>query len=222
MVTPISPKKVIVGALASVLAELPVLVKALAIPGIIFLVLKFFPVTDISQMGAVVFAIVSLLLHTVFAITTHRIIMLGPDSMPEWGLRSWSKRETRFLGYLLVFILMISVLVAFSIVSQPIGPMIAMVVAIIGGCTLTLVFPAVAIEEEFTLGDAWRMAQGHIGSLIVCIGLFTFLLGILTILVSSIPYALPLAAILELGTNVLTIAVLSVAFGEIRRAQAER
>ena len=117
---------------------------------------------------------------------------------------------------------MISVLVAFSIVSQPIGPMIAMVVAIIGGCTLTLVFPAVAIEEEFTLGDAWRMAQGHIGSLIVCIGLFTFLLGILTILVSSIPYALPLAAILELGTNVLTIAVLSVAFGEIRRAQAER
>lgn len=222
MVTPISPKKVIVGALASVLAELPVLVKALAIPGIIFLVLKFFPVTDISQAGAIVFAIVSLLLHTVFAITTHRIIMLGPESMPEWGLRSWSKRETRFLGYLLVFILMISVLVAFSIVSQPIGPMIAMVVAIIGGCTLTLVFPAVAIEEEFTLGDAWRMAQGHIGSLIVCIGLFTFLLGILTILVSSIPYALPLAAILELGTNVLTIAVLSVAFGEIRRAQAER
>lgn len=222
MVTPISPKKVIVGALASVLAELPVLVKALAIPGIIFLVLKFFPVTDISQAGAIVFAIVSLLLHTVFAITTHRIIMLGPESMPEWGLRSWSKRETRFLGYLFVFILMISVLVAFSIVSQPIGPMIAMVVAIIGGCTLTLVFPAVAIEEEFTLGDAWRMAQGHIGSLIVCIGLFTFLLGILTILVSSIPYALPLAAILELGTNVLTIAVLSVAFGEIRRAQAER
>lgn len=222
MVTPISPKKVIVGALASVLAELPVLVKALAIPGIIFLVLKFFPVTDISQAGAIVFAIVSLLLHTVFAITTHRIIMLGPESMPEWGLRSWSKRETRFLGYLLVFILMISVLVAFSIVSQPIGPMIAMVVAIIGGCTLTLVFPAVAIEEEFTLGDAWRMANGHIGSLIVCIGLFTFLLGILTILVSSIPYALPLAAILELGTNVLTIAVLSVAFGEIRRAQAER
>ena len=222
MVTPISPKKVIVGALASVLAELPVLVKALAIPGIIFLVLKFFPVTEISETGAIVFAIVSLLLHTVFAITTHRIIMLGPESMPEWGLRSWSKRETRFLGYLLVFILMISVLVAFSIVSQPIGPMIAMVVAIIGGCTLTLVFPAVAIEEEFTLGDAWRMAQGHIGSLIVCIGLFTFLLGILTILVSSIPYALPLAAILELGTNVLTIAVLSVAFGEIRRAQAER
>ena len=221
MVTPISPKKVIVGALASVLAELPVLVKALAIPGVIFIALKFFPVTDITQAGAIVFGIVSLLLHTVFAITTHRIVMLGPDSMPEWGLRSWSKRETRFLGYLLIFVLMISVLVAFSIVTQPIGPMIAMVAAIIGGCTLTLIFPAVAIEEEFTLGDAWRMAQGHIGSLIVCVGLFTFLLGILTILVSSIPYAMPLAAILELGTNVLTIAVLSVAFGEIKRAQAE-
>ena len=221
MVTPISPKKVIVGALASVLAELPVLVKALTIPGIVFLILKFWPIENISQMGAVMFAIASLLLHTVFAITTHRIIMLGPDSMPEWGLRSWSKRETRFLGYLLIFVLMISVLVAFSIVTQPIGPMIAMFVAIIGGCTLTLVFPAIAIEQEFTLGDAWRMSQGHISSLIVCIGLFTFLLGILTILVSSIPYALPIAAILELGTNVLTIAVLSVAFGEIKRAKAE-
>ena len=220
MVTPISPKKVIVGALASVLAELPVLVKALAIPGGIFLVLKFLPVEEITQTTAIMFALASLFLHTVFAITTHRIVMLGPDSMPDWGLRSWSKRETRFLGYLLIFILMISVLVAFAIVTQPIGPMIAMVVAIIGGCTLTLVFPAIAVEEEFTLGDAWRMAQGHIGSLIVCIGLFSFVLSMLTFAVATIPYALPLAAIFELATNVLTIAVLSVAFGEIRRSQA--
>lgn len=219
MVSPISPKKVIVGALASVLAELPTLVKALALPGAIFLVLKFLPVEEITPWVAVMFGLASLLLHTVFAITTHRIVMLGPDSVPEWGLRSWSKRETRFVGYLLILVLMLSVLVAFALATQPIGPFILMVVAIIGGCTLSLVFPAIALEEDFTLGDAWRMAQGHIGSLIVCIGLFSFVLSMLTFAVATIPYALPLAALLELTTNVLTIAVLSIAFSEIRRVQ---
>lgn len=219
--TSIDPWKVIVGALASVLAELPVLVKALTIPGIIFLVLKFLPIQEITQATAILLVVASLFLHTVFAITTHRIVMLGSDSIPEWGLKSWSMRETRFLGYLLLFILMISVLVAFAIVTPPIGPMIVLVVAVVGGCTLTLVFPAIALEEEFTLGDAWRMAQGHIGALIVCIGLFSFLMSMFTFGVAMIPYASPLAAIFELSTNVLTIAVLSIAFGEIRRSQAK-
>ncbi|NKC01462.1 MAG: hypothetical protein GKR90_23595 [Pseudomonadales bacterium] len=217
----INPKRVIVGALASVVAELPTLGKALLGPGIVYMALNFIPNDEITIGIAVLLAVSSLVLHTVFAITTHRIVMLGSDSVPEWGLRSWSRRETRFAGYVVALVMMLAVLITLAIATQPIGPIIVMVVAVVGGCSLSLVFPAIALEEEFTLGDAWRMAQGHISALILCIWLFPFLLAILAILVAQIPYARPLAALMELVTTILTIATLSVAFSEIRRQQSE-
>lgn len=218
---PINPRRVIVGALASVLAELPTLGKALLGPGIIYLALHFLPTDEITFGIAILLAVSSLVLHTVFAITTHRIVMLGPDSVPQWGLRSWSRRETRFAGYVLALVMLLAVLIAIAMGTQPVGPIIVMVVAIVGGCSLSLIFPAIALGEAFTLGDAWRMAQGHISSLILCIWLFPFLLAILTVLVAQIPYARPLAALMELVTTILTIATLSVAFSEIRRQQSE-
>jgi hypothetical protein len=218
---PINPRRVIVGALASVLSDLPTLGKALLGPGLVYLALNFLPNEEITIGIAILLAVASLVLHTVFAITTHRIIMLGPDSVPEWGLRSWSSRETRFAGYVLSLVMMLGALIAIAMATQPVGPVIVMVVAVVGGCSLSLIFPAVALEEEFTLADAWRMAQGHISSLILCIWLFPFLLAILTFLVGMIPYARPLAALMELITTVLTIAALSLAFSEIRRQQSE-
>lgn len=214
----ISPKRVIVGALATVLAELPTLAKALVGPGVIYLALAFYQPSEISSGIAVVLAVASLLLHTVFAVTTHRIVMLGSESVPEWGLRSWSRRETRFAGYVLALVFILGFLVALAVATPPVGPVLLMVLVVVGGPALSLIFPAVALEEEFTLSDAWRMAQGHLPALIICVGLFPTLLAMITFSVTMIPYARPLAALLELITTVLTIATLSLAFSEIRRA----
>ena len=215
----ISPKRVIVGALATVLSELPTLAKALLGPGLIYLTLAFYQPAEISTGIAVVLAAASLLLHTVFAITTPRIVMLGSGSIPEWGLRSWSRRETRFAGYVLALVFILSFLVAIAVATPPIGPIMLMILVVIGGPALSLIFPAVALEEEFTLLDAWRMAQGHLPALIICVGLFPTLLAMVTFSVSMIPYARPVAALLELVTTVLTIATLSLAFSEIRRSK---
>ena len=40
-----------------------------------------------------------ILISTIIAITTHRIILLGPSSVPEWGLFKLTKREFIFLLY---------------------------------------------------------------------------------------------------------------------------
>ncbi len=39
---------------------------------------------------------------TLFAVTCHRIVLLGETSVPEYGLLSWTPRETRFFGWLFV------------------------------------------------------------------------------------------------------------------------
>jgi len=40
--------------------------------------------------------------YTLFAVTCHRIVLLGETSVPKYGLLSWTSRETRFFGWLFV------------------------------------------------------------------------------------------------------------------------
>src|SRR5260221_6060714 len=53
--------------------------------------------------------------YTLFAVTCHRIVLLGETSVPKYGLLSWTSRETRFFGWL--FVLFFYVL----LVMAPIG-----------------------------------------------------------------------------------------------------
>jgi len=47
-----------------------------------------------ATLGSAIFAL--------FAITCHRIVLLGEVSVPKYGLLSWTSRETRFFGWGLV------------------------------------------------------------------------------------------------------------------------
>ena len=38
-------------------------------------------------------------LFVLFAITCHRLVLLGETSVPQYGLLSWTSRETRFFGW---------------------------------------------------------------------------------------------------------------------------
>ena len=216
----ISIKRVLVGALASVMSEAVPLGKSLLGPALIYLTLNLIPGELMAGGLIFVLAVASLALHTIVAITTHRIVMLGPDSIPEWGIRSWSMRETRFAKYAALLILMFAMLISLAMVTQPIGPPLAMIAIVVAGSSLSLVFPAIAIEEDLSLGGAWRMSQGHLPQLIVCVSLFPLILGLTTLLLAMIPYASALAVIVQLVATVLTNAALSIAFSEIRRSRS--
>jgi hypothetical protein len=131
--------------------------------------------------------VVQALVYTLFAVTCHRVILLGDDSVPRFGLASWSARETRFFGWMigmyLVFavasliplIVLASVLSGFSGAqadaaesTQPLRW--AMLAASIPGAyvmaRLCLVLPATAVDRkvnfpwswERTASNGWRMA----------------------------------------------------------------
>lgn len=51
---------------------------------------------------ALLYVILGWALFALFAITCHRLVLLGETSIPRYGLLSWTSRETRFFGWGLV------------------------------------------------------------------------------------------------------------------------
>lgn len=212
--------RVLTAALATVVAQATRLAQALVVPAVVYVAMSLVPSEPETITGGLFFimGLVTIVLHTVVAITTHRIVILGPDSVPKLGLTRWTRRETTFLLYIFGFALAISLLVMFgAALPQPFGLAIVAGIAIIIFSAASLVFPAVALEHETSVQTAWQLAQGNFFPLIVCVWLFPIAISIPIGALSFIPYAAPLIAVLHLTANVLTIAALSLAYSEISK-----
>jgi hypothetical protein len=133
------------------------------------------------------FIIAQAFVYTLFAVTCHRVVLLGDDSVPRFGLASWSARETRFIGWMiamyLVFaavslvpmIVLTSVLIGLTGIKPDGGASLqpfqwAILLASVPGvyvmARVSLVLPATAVDRrlnlpwswERTAGNGWRMA----------------------------------------------------------------
>ena len=109
------------------------------------------------------------------AISCHRLVILGVDSLPSaWGL-FWSRRETRFLGWSMLISLITAL--PFAVV----GILVGILVAVLGrsftvsaavplsvlpfvlyaSARLSLVLPATAIGQRPTLKGSWRLSRSN-------------------------------------------------------------
>ena len=111
------------------------------------------------------------------AISCHRLVILGVDSLPSaWGL-FWSRRETRFLGWSMLISLI--TLLPFAVL----GILVGILVAVLGPsftvsaalpfillvlpfvwyaiARLSLVLPATAIGQRPTLKGSWRLSRSN-------------------------------------------------------------
>ncbi len=120
-----------------------------------------------------------------FAIACHRLILLGSESVPKYGLASWTPRETRFVGWSLlvlgfaafigfivsipVSILTMSLLVKSQTPPEPWIMSACGILAWIPGfylfARLSILLPATAVDErpsvvwarKLTKGNGWRL-----------------------------------------------------------------
>jgi len=175
-----------------------------------------------------VLAVINTMIYTVLAVRVHRLV-LGVEN-PVQGVVRWTRRETKFLGWLVVvyFYYFFLVAVAFGVVAGIIGTLLpfevdAWLVATLAALVLlpaaylsarlSVLLPAIAIDQKRNLAWAWALTEGNGWRLV-------WLLWVLPILVSAL---LPDAertsfiesAALGLFFGVFTaiqIALLSVAF----------
>lgn len=188
--------------------------------------------------------------YFIVAINTHRIILLGPRSVPTWGIYIPGRRELYFFLYSIAIVFIASLPVfpfTFAVrllaptSGSPFASFFAMLlpIPILVGflyffARLSLVLPAIATDQGWSIRDSWSATKDHQFSMIVVIGIFPFILGIPSMLLeflaelpdpgaalNLLPYLKGVAAIVSSLTMVVTIAALSVAFHIISRERQD-
>lgn len=210
------PGKILAGALVTVLERRAPLARALLLPGLIYLAFEWLRMNATGNGVAAVAMGLQLMAHTIFAVTTHRILLLGDQSVPLWGLRVWGRRETLFLLQVIVVSLCMMPLLLLAALPG-IGVLLAIGAGLWVVSRLSLVFPAAAIEEPLTIPEAWALSAPHQMPLLLTVSLFPALVGIpIAIAAGAIPVPF-LASILGLLVTVFTITALSLSYSEVRR-----
>ena len=139
------------------------------------------------------------MVFTLFAVTCHRVIILGPDSVPKYGLYSISMREVRFYGWglvvyfylsLITFIIMFpTVFFSFYSESNKYLWVSGMYILFIPGTyvfsRLSILFPATAVDQRKDMKWAWDTTKGNGWRLLILIGVLPVIIDIVPDLFSG-------------------------------------
>jgi hypothetical protein len=205
--------KTLAGALGYIFEFRTQLGKALLFPLVILTAMGFYELDDgtISWPIFVTVFLVEMFIYTLIAVATHRVILLGPSSIPEWGILMPSKRELLFLIYS-IGVGLIMVPIGFLAFIPLVGlPIAILAIAYVAG-RLSLIFPAIATDLGWTFSDSWKATEQYIVLMMfIAVGL-PIIMGIPEYLLSYLPYATVLVTIVSVFSMVFLVAALSVAF----------
>jgi len=150
------------------------LTKALVIPFLLTILLDSLSQIVTDGMTSFLISLLQVMVYTIFAIVVHRVLLIGDNSVPTWGVGKWTKRETFFAINLVILGIVISVVgsvvmlpiismgVAYSSVSGMIfGGLIILLVIGWLFARLSLVFPSIALDEKIGLDDSWSLTKPY-------------------------------------------------------------
>lgn len=209
-------QKIVYGAFSTVHEHRASLAKAIAIPFCTYLAIESTAYLDQPDYVHWVLATLGVMVYAIMAITTHRVILLGPDSVPEWGIRSLSKREINFILYALgMFLLLVALLPLIKI------SVVVTIVAFLLMCWFVprffLVFPGIAVDRGVTLKESWELTKNHQLHMFLIVILFPVLLGTPLVLLEFLPYGLFLSNLISTLIIVVEVAALSLTYQHITR-----
>ncbi len=164
------------------------LVRALSVPAIslIMLYISDSYVRDLGGLVLFVCVFISSVAYVLFAVTCHRVVLLGDQPVPRYGIIKWSMRETRFLFWLLgvygvgftIFALAAFSTTMYVAISEyywlPVLPLLFLLILIPGFYVLvrlSLIFPATAVDQRPDIKWAWDRSFNNGWRLVVIVGL---------------------------------------------------
>jgi len=180
----------------------------------------------------------SILIYVYFAVTCHRIILLGDDFIPQYGFRMWTVRDTKFLIWMTVMILSIWLImfvlmrasVLFIHISQYNFSLyliilfysFVFILAVYVLSRLSLIFPSTAVDEMKNIKWAWNITHGNAWRLALIVVALPMFIGFTVELIeSAVGSSAMIDAILYLVTLlvlIIEVSALSLAYKEIRNS----
>lgn len=204
-------KKVIAGVFYYIFKYRKTLAKTLAWPFSVLILLDVMEYLEFGILASIFIGIATVVIQTIFSITTHRVVLLGPESVPKWGLASWSKREA-FFAFHLIGLYLIVVSLSFLGVIPVLGAILALVVLcwLIG--RFSLVFPGIAVDKGVSFNLSWELTKNYQLLMFLVVIVFPLLLAIPMLLVTLVPHAFWLSSLLSTFVMVFEVAALSMAY----------
>lgn len=133
----------------------------------------FIPDSD-GLKSRLIFPLLGFPVIILYSITIHRFLILGPDSIPKFGVFQWRGREWEFLAYTIglgmaAFLLAAVPVAVFSstLDMQKESILHSAILLVIGlpavllFARLSLMFPAIATDSNFSFRDAWNAGRGN-------------------------------------------------------------
>ena len=140
--------------------------------------------------------LIQMLPYILFAITCHRLALIGDDSVPTYGLLTWTQRETRYLGWLIVITLicmLISYVINSFFVSQMVRELeagaspeslqsswrftyLAYIPILYVFSRLSVLYPAIALDQQVNAQWAWRATARNGWRLTLIVGVLPWVL----------------------------------------------
>ena len=203
--------RIIKAAFLSITELKHVLMKALVFHLVVLLAIDAAYYLEISKAGEVLLSMADTAICALVAITTHRILLLGPSSVPEYGVTTISKRELKYFMYLIGIGLLLLPMFVFAFI-----PMVGVAICLglfawlVG--RLSIVFPAVALDNDFSFKDAWEMTSGFDLPMLLIVTAYPILLAAPVGLLYKIPYGFFIGSFFYLVAVVLEVAALSMAY----------
>jgi hypothetical protein len=218
-------KEIINNGLNSILENYKTLIGALTIPTIFLILINYWSISGVEGVEKFVVIVLTIMLDVVIAITVHRVILLGENSVPRFGYFWVGKKGFGFLiasiGIGLIAIL--PILLAAFVVKYSL--LLTIIIAIATSMILSrlfLVFPAIASDRDIDYKDSWEYTKENT-LLIFIVAIFTpfiivsFITLIYTLLIQFLmnlisPELNILFVFLNLVSSVIFISMLSASF----------
>lgn len=207
-------KKILFGSFYTVYNFRGHLARALLLPFTLLVVIQATAFLDTPAYMDWILSPIAWAIYAIFAITTHRMVILGPESVPKWGITSWSKRETYFILHAVgvgLLLLPLAVLVVIPVV----GPVIAVAIYLWLLGRLSLVFPGIAVGKGVTFKLSWELTSNYQIPMLLVILVPPLILTIPTLVLGLAPYGWFISSVFSCFIIVFEVAALSLAYQAI-------
>ncbi|MCC5872034.1 MAG: STAS/SEC14 domain-containing protein [Gammaproteobacteria bacterium] len=158
--------RMLAGSLALLLERRAALLHALALPWVVHVLidawLLYAPDSAEAALPAIV--LLRLAVYVLLAINIHRLMLLGPQTVPPFGVGPFALRELRYLGWscaqILAAALVVMLCAPLVALSQPLGLMVALLASAWLISRMALLLPEIALGRPMDVAAIWQLGKG--------------------------------------------------------------
>ncbi|MBX3665356.1 MAG: hypothetical protein KF834_06700 [Burkholderiales bacterium] len=194
--------------------------------------------TLLSAPAGILFTVIQTAAFSIFAVRCHRLVLLEENAPFLGAIPVWSKRETRFFLWIcaIALVFLVSVIGSLTLLAgisnvfmdtKSLKPFSAGIFIILGILTylfarISVIFPAIALDQNINLQSAWRQTRANGWRLVFVVGITPWVISEILDLASrddGSPLETLILTFAACASAVFVVTALSLSYGELLKKE---